>query len=315
MPARSPIASVFSLVVLAASGCTEFREYIHNGFKVGPNYQRPAALVADEWIDSRCNRLIQAPPNYGAWWSIFNDPALDRLIATAYAQNITLREAGFRVVESQMLRNFSAGNLFPQSQQLVADYTRIQRSTQTAFFNQVDPSSPYPTFGLTNFSDWRIGASFAWELDFWGRYRRSIEAADARLESSIENYDDAIVLLVSEVASSYVELRTLDQRLRVARDNAELQRESARIAKLRLDVSAVDSEVDAPQANSNLASTWHRFQRSRSCAGRRRIGRPCCLACRRISPGPSQFDSSSAPNRCRRHSGRASQATPRCAPR
>jgi NodT family efflux transporter outer membrane factor (OMF) lipoprotein len=150
--------------------------------------------------------------------------------------------------------------MFPQSQQILADYTRTQRSTETAFFAPVDPSSPIPALGISDFSNWRIGASLSWELDFWGRYRRSIEGADARLDASIEDYDDVLVLLVSEVAFSYVELRTVQERLKVARENAALQRESARIAQARLDLAAADSEVDAPQAKSNLARTLATIQ-------------------------------------------------------
>ena len=259
MTARSSLRVLQLLVtcgglLAAAGGCTSCREYVHNGFKVGPNYKRPAAPVADEWIDSKNPRLIAGPTEYRNWWNVFNDPVLDRLIHTAYQQNITLREAGFRVMEARAQRNLAAGNLFPQSQQLFGDYTRTQLSTRTATFANIDPSiagfSP-----VTSFSDWRLGSALSWELDFWGRYRRSIEAADARLDSSVENYDDALVVLISEVAATYVELRTTDERLRVARENADLQAESARVADERLKAAALNSEVDAPQAKSNLDRT------------------------------------------------------------
>ena len=117
-------APVFLLVLICGSGCTGVREYIHNGLKVGPNYKRPAAPVADEWIDSRSSRISSERGDYRAWWNVFNDPVLNRLVQTAYSQNITLREAGFRVAEAQAQRGVVAGNLFPQVQQVNADYTR-----------------------------------------------------------------------------------------------------------------------------------------------------------------------------------------------
>ncbi len=243
------------MTLICASGCTGVREYFHNGLKVGPSYKRPAAPVADEWIDSRSSRISSESGDYRAWWTVFNDPVLNRLVQTAYQQNITLREAGFRVTEVQAQRGFTAGNLFPQSQQILGDYTRTQRSTETALFPKVDPTSEFANLGTPQFSNWRIGGSLAWELDFWGRYRRAIEAADARLDSSIENYDDAIVLLIGEVAGTYVQLRTVEQRLEVARDNATLQTESTRVAQARLDAKAVDSELDTPQAKANLGNT------------------------------------------------------------
>lgn len=246
---------LYLLAVTCAGGCTSVREYVHNGFKVGPNYQRPAVPIADEWIDSKNARLNVADGDYRTWWKVFNDPTLDRLVQLAYQQNISLREAGFRVAEAQAQRRIVAGSIFPQSQQLFGDYSHIQRSSETALFPNIDPSSPFANLAVTEFDNWRLGGSLGWELDFWGRYRRSIEAADARLDSSIEGYDDALVILIGEVAANYVELRTVEQRLEVARENAVLQTESARFAEARLKAKAIDSELDTPQAKANLGNT------------------------------------------------------------
>jgi len=252
------IALAIATVALLTSGCTGFRDYVHNGFKVGPNYCKPAAPVADEWIDSTNPRLVTGPMETAGWWREFGDPVLDRLIVTAYQQNITLREAGFRIAESQAQRAVTVGNLFPQSQELFGDYQRIQRSTQTATFPR-NAALP-PGLIITNFDQWRLGGAMAWELDFWGRYRRAIESADASLDANVEGYDDALVLLISEVASAYIDYRTLEQRLVYATDNVGYQTESARVAKARFDAGRTDAEVDSPQANSNLARTQAAIQ-------------------------------------------------------
>lgn len=234
---RATLAPLCLMALISTAGCTWVRDYVRNGFKVGPNYKQPTAPVADEWIDSRSSRISSEPGDYRAWWTVFNDPHLNRLVQKAYQQNITLREAGFRVEEAQALRGIVAGNLFPQTQQVVGDYTR--------FLNVAGPEV----------SKWRIGGALAWELDFWGRYRRAIEAANARLDSSVEEFDDAIVLLIGEVARTYVELRTAEQLLQVARDNVALQTESTRVAQARLDAKAADSELDTPQSKAHLGST------------------------------------------------------------
>lgn len=249
------IPSLLLLSSLLLTGCTSAREYLHNRFKVGPNYCKPAAAVGDEWIDSQDSRLSRTPGDNRDWWRAFNDPTLDRLVHTAYQQNITLRQAGFRVAQAQALRGVAVGNFFPQFQQLQLDYTHNQRSTETALFPKIPPGSPFSNLGKTEFDNWRVGGALTWELDFWGRYRRAIEAADARLESSVEDFDDALVMLIGEVAGTYVELRTLEQRLRVARENASLQTESTRVAQARLDAKAADSELDTPQAKANLGNT------------------------------------------------------------
>lgn len=247
------LLALFQLPLVA--GCTSFGEYVSNGFKVGPNYVRPAAPVANEWIDYESKRISEGPAEYNDWWSTLNDPVLNRIVVMAYQQNITLREAGFRVQEAQLQRAIAVGGLFPQTQQLFGDYTRTQRSTQTATFPRLPPNSPFTNIGLKNFDNFRIGGNLTWELDFWGRYRRAIEASDARLESSVENYDDVLVILIAEAATAYVDVRTAEQRLIYARANVALQQESARVAEARFNAAAVDSELDAPQAKSNLART------------------------------------------------------------
>ncbi len=240
-------------LLVAVAGCTSLSQYVHNGFKVGPNHATPAAAVADDWLDSSDARLTREPIDCLAWWQIFNDPVLDRVVALAYQQNITLREAGLRVAEAQAQRAVVAGALFPQTQDAFGEYIHTQRSTQTALFPR--GAVPLGNFALRQFDAWRVGGSLAWELDFWGRFRRAIEAADARLDGSVENYHDALVLLIAEVATAYIDVRTLDQRLDFARNNADLQQESARVAEARLRAKAADSEVDAPQAKSNLSRT------------------------------------------------------------
>jgi NodT family efflux transporter outer membrane factor (OMF) lipoprotein len=260
----------------AAAGCTRVRDYVHNGWRVGPEYGRPAAPVADDWIDATDARLQDESADYRQWWTVFEDDTLNELIALAYSQNITLREAGYRVLEARELRAVVAGSLFPQTQEAFGDFTQTQRSAQTATFRRSSSSIDAGNVGLRDISNWRLGTSLAWELDFWGRFRRAIEAADARLDSSIENYDDVLVLLIAEVATAYVDYRTVDQRLAFARGNADMQEESARIAEARLKALAIDSEIDAPQAESNLARTLAAIE-ALEIARRQNANRLCVL--------------------------------------
>lgn len=251
---------ILTVVILSAAamintGCTGFKGWSKRGFKVGPDYSPPAAPVANDWIDSESEDLSRSDAMTRYWWTQFGDPTLDQLIETAYSQNLTLREAGCRVAEARYLRGVVTGNLFPQAQQLEMDYTRIARSSEVALFPNLPPGSPFENLALTEFSNWRIGGSLVWELDFWGRFRRSIEAADARLENSVAAYDDALVMLISEVASTYVEMRTIQQRLVVARANLELQEESRRVAEARLAAQSANSELDTPQSRALLGNT------------------------------------------------------------
>jgi len=100
-------------LALALCGCTPLSEYVHNGFKVGPNYKRPPAPVAQHWIDAGDVRVRSEEADDSHWWTAFNDPELIELVRTAYRQNLTLREAGYRVLEARAQLGIAVGELFP----------------------------------------------------------------------------------------------------------------------------------------------------------------------------------------------------------
>src|SRR5437016_4981356 len=106
---HSRLLAITTFVALS-SGCTSLGDYIHNGFKVGPNYQKPPAPVASEWIDSKSKGVNVAAIDLRDWWSAFNDPKLNALIEQAYQQNLTLRSAGTRILAARAQRNIAAGN-------------------------------------------------------------------------------------------------------------------------------------------------------------------------------------------------------------
>ncbi len=238
---RALTVALFALV----GGCTSLGEYVSNGFKVGPNYQKPPAPVANEWIDGKSKGVNTAIADLESWWTVFNDPTLNALIEQAYDQNLDLRTAGTRILAARATRNIAAGNLFPQLQEAFADISRNGISGNTA---NLPP-------GLNRFFDNNAaGFNLSWELDFWGRFRRGIESADADLDASIENYDDALVLLISDVASTYIQIRVLQQRIKYANDNIAIQSELAKQAEDRLK-GGVGRKIDQGQMRSNLTDT------------------------------------------------------------
>ena len=99
-------------------------EYIHNGFKVGPNYSPPPAPVAQNWIDANDVRVRKQSDDLSKWWVVFKDPVLESLICSAYQQNLSLRVAACRVLEARAQMMIDAGNLFPQTQTATGSYTR-----------------------------------------------------------------------------------------------------------------------------------------------------------------------------------------------
>lgn len=195
---------LLSLLVLL-TGCTNFRTYCKNGFKVGPNYGRPQVDVAQDWID-QSKLLRRQASDTAQWWLVFNDPVLDELILEGYAQNLTLRQAGARILEARAVQGIAIGGLFPQVQQANGSYTHTLRSNRAITI----PSAS------RNFSNWQTGLNMSWEIDFWGRYRRLIEASSAELDASVESYDDVLVALLADVAQAYIEIRSLQKRIELA---------------------------------------------------------------------------------------------------
>ena len=223
-PCAHLLAGVATLVTLSllTCGCTSVSEYIHNGFKVGPNYQRPPAPVAKDWIDAADVRVRKQSDDLSRWWTVFNDPVLDSLVCYAYRQNLSLRAAGFRVLEARAQMLIDVGNLFPQTQTMTGDYTRNVLSRETANGANI---------GNRWFSQWDYGFNLRWELDFWGRFRRAVEGDLASLDASVDNYDDVLVTLLGDVATNYTQYRTTAQRIKYAQENVALQRKTLEIAE------------------------------------------------------------------------------------
>ena len=233
------------VLLFSLCGCTSLREYVHNGFLVGPNYCPPEAPVAQDWIDADDKRLRTDCENLSDWWTVFRDPHLDGLIRCAYRQNLTLREAGCRVLQARAQFRRTTGQLFPQSQALGGDFYRNAASRQL-------PNSQFLTTPF--YSQWDFGFNLGWELDFWGRFRRAIEADAANLDASVEDYDDVLVTLLGDVAAAYVQMRTLEGRIACAKTNVELQHETLEIAEARFE-GGTTSELDVYQARSTLEQT------------------------------------------------------------
>src|SRR5215213_8171164 len=125
----APAALALVLVVLVLSGCG-LPEWARNGGKVGPNYKVPPAEVAANWIDYQDPRVTSEEQDLSHWWGVFADPVLDSLITQAYEQNLSLRVAGERIVESRARRGIAVGNLFPQVQEAAGAYTANKVSSE-----------------------------------------------------------------------------------------------------------------------------------------------------------------------------------------
>ncbi len=231
------VSAVFSLFFLL-SGCA-----------VGPDFTRPPASVSPNWLEQSDPRVKTEAAEYRNWWRVFNDPVLDRLVDQAYGENLSIRIAGARVLEARAQLGIAIGELFPQTQK-VSGSLQYNRPSQHSFLGAVSGSSS-PSI---KYWQSQIGLGANWEIDFWGKFRRAIEAGNANWLASIANYDNALVTLTANVANSYILIRTLEKRIGIARQNVETQKESLKITEARYQYGTA-SQLDVDQAKTVLYNT------------------------------------------------------------
>ena len=241
MPALSFIKERHSFILLGLlvlafviGGCT----------MVGPDYVKPTAAEPQKWLDSTDPKIESKEADFSTWWTVFNDPILNTLVKSAYQQNLSLQVTGIRILEARAQLGIAIGNQYPQTQQGVGDATAEKTS------RNLPNAATTERFAYV----YDVGFDAAWELDFWGKFRRAVQAGIADLQASIADYDDNLVFLTSEVARTYINLRTSEEQLAVARANVKIQTESLRLAQAQFNAGAV-TELDVFQSRALLRST------------------------------------------------------------
>ncbi len=224
------------LLAAATAGCT-----------VGPDYVPPEIDMPDAWHEQATEGLADGSADIRTWWVLLNDPLLDALIERAGKRNLDLRIALARINEARAQRGVAFGQYFPDVDG-VGFYQR-SRASDNGFNPVPDGGASHDQENLHN-----VGFDATWEIDLFGRISRSVESADASLQASVEDYRDVLVLLYSEVAITYVDVRTLQARLIARRQNVETQRQTLELTRNRFDAE-IAPELDVSQAERNLAST------------------------------------------------------------
>nr|WP_241263012.1 TolC family protein [Parahaliea mediterranea] len=209
---------------------------------LGPDFREPDTEWLADWQPALYRR-DDAAPDLSQWWLRFEDPVLRQLIDTARQENPGLRIAGLRILESRALLGIATGLRYPQVQQINASGAWVSRHNDEG-----------PGDGDRDFRTGDASFDVGWELDFWGRFRRGIESADAAYFASVTNYNDVQVLLAAQVASLYYGYKTTLQRIEIARRNVTLQKRSFDITR-QLFESGQDSELDLQQARAQYLGT------------------------------------------------------------
>jgi multidrug efflux system outer membrane protein len=215
----------FCAVVLLMSGCL-----------VGPNYKRPMVNAPGTFrglTDAEIGNATPASLGDQKWWEVFQDQKLQELVRTALQQNYDVRIAATRVLEAQAQLGITRANQFP---------TVNGNGSGNSLRNPA--SGPIPSYGFTY---GRLTANAAWQLDFWGQYRRATEAARAQLLANEWARQEVNATLVANVASAYFQLRELDLELDISKRALASRNESLQLTQTLLE-HGINSILDVRQA-------------------------------------------------------------------
>lgn len=207
---------------------------------VGPDYVAPAPTMPPAWTQAHGAKATNDAP-VDAWWQELGDPQLTDLIVRAVTGSPSLAATMVRIQQSRAVLQQIGGQNYPDLD-------------GSGGFSHSRESGSVSPFNVRDTNAWNIGLNVFWEIDLFGRIRRSVESANADLDVSIEDYHDVLTILQAEVARTYVELRTLQVRLQYLKQNIELQTSSRDLAQARFETE-IAPELDVFQAESNLANT------------------------------------------------------------
>jgi NodT family efflux transporter outer membrane factor (OMF) lipoprotein len=215
---------------------------------VGPDYVEPELEVPDAWHLQIVGQLEQGPEaTLQAWWTVFDDPVLNQLIDRARNGNLDLQTAASRVRAARTSLAITSGARLP----IVDGTGQASRTKQSddGWLAQVAPNEGFEAQNLYEF-----GLDASWEIDLFGRIRRSIESSRAQYESTIETERDVLVTLFAEVALTYIEVREFQSRQDYAKQNIAVQQEALALARERYS-TGLSSQLDVVQAQATLGMT------------------------------------------------------------
>jgi NodT family efflux transporter outer membrane factor (OMF) lipoprotein len=250
-----------SLLALAVAGCT-----------VGPDFVRPQAAMPASFVPAEPGTAASQPVAAAIavnWWTIFADPVLASLEARLANDNLDVRSASARLLQSRAQRRVSGAGRYPgltggaSYQRERASAAGILALTGVApTGEQTQSASGTTAFGVSSlpgsdgspaFDLWQGGFDASWEIDLWGGVRRTVEAADASVSAAAEDRRDVLVAAQAELARDYMDLRAAQTQLAIAEQNLVLARNSVTLTQLRMDNGAT-TRLDVANASALVAA-------------------------------------------------------------
>jgi len=237
------------------------------GCAVGPNFAPPTPDVPAGWSASaspapgQASQVTSAPADAAAWWAGFKDPELTSLIQRAAAANLDAREALLRIGEARAQRDVTAAAAWPSlSANASAQVNRLSDTTPTgALFSKVGQFPGLSGINIPNpYDQYQLGFDASWEVDLFGRVRRSVEAAKADTQAQVEDSREILVSTLGDVGRAYIDLRGAQARRRIEEEAVATQRDlqtlssQRRLAGLGPDLDVVRAAAETSGAQAQL---------------------------------------------------------------
>ena len=244
--------------LLLTAGCT-----------VGPNFKPPAWASPGSWFAGPKEPAPPAPsvpvagPVDPNWWRLFHDPQLTALEQRVAKANLDVRAAAIRVAESRAQLGLARASEFP-ALNANGSYTRQKASDVGVFASAPNPLGANGAQGsrtgglrsshLAAFDVYQVGFDASWELDLWGRVKRSVESATASVQAATNATRAVLLVSLAEVARDYIQLRGVQTQLHIARDNLGTARQSLQLTQQRA-AGGVTTDLDVANAAAQVRST------------------------------------------------------------
>ncbi|MDR0534041.1 MAG: efflux transporter outer membrane subunit [Verrucomicrobiales bacterium] len=249
------------------------------GCAVGPDYQRPVVDTPPDW------RWKKAEPGddqvKGPWWKIYSDGQLDKLEEQALANNQNLKASLARLDQARAISRSSESDFFPK-----VNFDPSWQRTRTSAHNPIPFPGTIPSMTYNSFS---VPFDLSYEVDLWGRVRRSFESAEAQTQASAADYQNTMLSVSADVANTYFALREIDGEIAVLNKTLAIRNEAVELQEKRFKVGLI-SEVDLSRARNEKATTVADLASTR--ATRAKLETSLALLCGQVA---SQFQMTENP--------------------
>jgi NodT family efflux transporter outer membrane factor (OMF) lipoprotein len=245
-------------LLLLLAGCT-----------VGPNFETPGWQSPASWFAKKAEPIRPeasmpvAEPIDPTWWNLFDDPELTALVKRVAGENLDVQIATARLEESRAELGYVGAAQFP-TLNANGSYT-YQKASNVGVFSAAptalgaNGASGNTAGGLTGhtlapFNVYQVGFDASWELDLWGKVRRSVESSTASVEASAEVRRGTLLSSLAELARDYIQLRGIQLRLQIANDNLKTAQQSLRLTQQRA-AGGVTTDLDVANAAAQVRTT------------------------------------------------------------